>query len=101
MLFAVVVCYWPTAMGFVGAFLLYAFIFGAAWPLLYAVSPTTFPTVVRTTGVSFASACAKLGSVVQPQISGHLLEHHMFAVGLINAGAWLLTLGAVGVLMSN
>ena len=96
-MFTISVCVYPLPWAFCGSFLVYAFMFGSAWPLLYAVTAKSFPTNVRTTGISFASACSKLGSVIQPQIAGHLLDNHMLWVGIIASCSWMLVL--VGVLM--
>ena len=67
---------------------------GAAWPLIYVLTPKCLPTGVRATGVAIASTASKVGSVVQPQIAGHLLDKSIFAAGAVYTAGWALSSGA-------
>ena len=82
------------AWAFCGSYSLYAFCMGAAWPLIYVLTPKCLPAGVRATGVAVASTASKLGSVVQPQIAGHLLDKSMFAAGGVYTAGWVLSTGA-------
>lgn len=90
MLFTVTLCnIQPVAWQFCTTFLCYAFTFGAAWPLIYVISPTFFPTAVRVTAVAISSASSKVGSVVQPQIAGHLMDSSLFSTGVLFSSGWI------------
>merc|ERR1712178_433544 len=65
MLFSVVISHGAAAWSFCSSYLFYAFIFGAAWPMIYVVTPRCFPVTGRATGMAIASCGAKLSSVVQ------------------------------------
>lgn len=69
-----------------------------AWGALYAYTPELFPTAVRTTGMGFTSAMARVASVVSPSVGAMLLSGQLglalsvFAVtlALAAASAWLI-----------
>ena len=103
-LFSVIVAHHPGELLFGGGFLLYAVFFAGTWPVMYVVTPVQlglnineipcqvtpryFPTTVRVTAFSIASAGSKLGSIVHPQIAGHLLDTSLLAAGLIYSSGW-------------
>lgn len=90
MLFTVTLCnIQPVAWQFCTTFLCYAFMFGAAWPMIYVITPTFFPTAVRVTAVAIASASSKVGSAVQPQIAGHLMDSSLFTTGVLFSSGWI------------
>lgn len=67
-----------------------------AWGALYAYTPELFPTAVRTTGMGFTSAMARVASVLSPSVGALLLSGQLsvaltvFAVTLAVAAvcAW-------------
>lgn len=98
MLFSMVVSHSPLAWSFVDSYLFYAFMFGAAWPLIYVITPKCFPVAVRSTGVAMASVCSKIGSVVQPQIAGQLLDKSYLLTGVAYSSGWAVCSAAVAYL---
>merc|ERR1711907_332339 len=87
-LFSLAAAYYPTVWAFGGSYLLYGFAFGVAWPLVYVVTPRFFPTCVRSSAIAVASSCGKVGSIVQPQLAGHLLDYSIMLTGLVFSPGW-------------
>lgn len=55
-----------------------------AWAALYAWTPESYPTEIRTTGMGWASGMARVAGVITPTLGGSL-----FGVALVNAlSAW-------------
>lgn len=70
------------------------------WSVLYAYTPELYPTRARATGVGFASAIGRLGSLLGPYAVGVILpragQHGVFALGagtFLIAGLSVLLLG--------
>ena len=95
LVFGYIIASGPDSWSFSAAFLAYVWFFAGAWPLLYVVSPKCFPTSVRVTCVALASGMSKVGSIVQPQIFGHMLDSSLFGIGIVVTCGWILAMAGV------
>lgn len=48
-----------------------------AWGALYVITPELFPTEVRTTGIGWTSAMARVSGMVAPLVGGYLLDNKL------------------------
>jgi putative MFS transporter len=44
------------------------------WSAAYTITPESYPTYIRNSGVGWANACGKFGGLIAPIIAGGLLE---------------------------
>ena len=109
---------------FVAVYSSFALCFGVVWPVMYVITPTSFPADQRAAGFGFVSACSKLGGLAQPNVVALLLPpetaappapphlvaparaglpdkqpqrpHHssLYLIGLLFTAAWALALTA-------
>lgn len=68
---------------------------------LFTLSPETFPTAVRTTGVGVAVTAGRIGAIISPILAGVLVDHGWAASSLYLLFAAPLVLGAIAVAMLN
>ncbi len=78
-----------TAWSFGIAYVLYIFFFGMAWPVMYAVTPLSFPTHARGAGFGVANFASKFGSVLHPLLAGPLIHRSLAALGATWTAGWL------------
>ena len=64
---------------------------------LFTLSPETFPTAVRTTGVGVAVTAGRIGAIISPILAGVLIDRGWTAPSLYMLFAVPLVLGAVAV----
>ena len=64
---------------------------------LFTLSPETFPTAVRTTGVGVAVTAGRVGAIISPILAGVLVDHGWAASSLYLLFAAPLVLGAIAV----
>jgi MFS transporter, putative metabolite:H+ symporter len=76
----------------IGASLLLSFSLLGAWGALYALTPESYPTEVRATGMGVMGATARAGGIVAAQLGGLLLTLS-FPLAL---GVYALSLGVAG-----
>lgn len=60
---------------------------------MFTLGPESFPTSVRSTGLSLAMVCARFGGILSPIITGYLLEiSNGFYIALaLFCGAYILS----------
>ena len=69
---------------------LMSFVALGAWAALYAYTPETYPTQLRTTGMGAASGYARIGGVLAPTIGGVLFSTSLVLALSVFAAAFLL-----------
>ena len=65
--------------------------FGGAWPIMYVVTPATFPTSVRGAGFGLASSAGKLGALIGPLVVGDLLAPSILRIGSFFTVMWAMS----------
>ena len=78
-----------TAWSFGSSYVMYIFFFGMAWPVMYAVTPLSFPTHARGAGFGVANFASKFGSVLHPLLAGPLIHRSLAALGAAWTAGWL------------
>lgn len=75
-----------------------SFFVSATWAVLFTYTPESYPTRIRATGVAFASACSRIGSMLAPiVIGGGLASLGITGVFGVVAGSFIIAALMVGV----
>ncbi|GAC1364817.1 MAG: MFS transporter [Herpetosiphon sp.] len=69
-----------------------------AWGALYALTPELYPTEVRSTGMGWASAMARVAAILGPVIGGYLLDHKLPLTLSVTLYAALFVVGGIATL---
>lgn len=75
----------PSFVAVYGAFSLF---FGGAWPVMYVVTPASFPIDVRGAGFGLASSSSKMGQLIAPLLVGSLLAPSILRIGSFFTSFW-------------
>lgn len=64
------------------------------WSVAYTVTPESYPTEIRNSGVGWANTCAKFGGIVAPPLMGVLMELESgFVVSLVGISGVFVAIG--------
>lgn len=77
-----------SSTSFVLVYAAFSLFFGGAWPVMYVVTPASFPTDVRGVGFGLASASGKLGTLLGPLIVGAVLAPDILRIGTFFTALW-------------
>lgn len=78
--------------------MLLSFALLGAWGALYAITPEMFPTEVRSTGVGWVSAMARVAGMIAPLMGAYLLDNQLSLTYALTLYAGLFIVGAFATL---
>ena len=77
-----------SSASFVVVYAVFSLFFGGAWPVMYVVTPASFPTSMRGVGFGLASASGKVGTLLGPLIIGAVLAPDIIRIGTFLTVLW-------------
>lgn len=77
-----------SSASFVVVYAVFSLFFGGAWPVMYVVTPASFPTSMRGVGFGLASASGKVGTLLGPLIIGAVLAPDIIRIGTFLTILW-------------